>query len=87
MKHTILSEIEVTIERDQVIELRHGFKELWELGYVLSIFEILEKDENHHSRIALYVLVRVKDHADHAYPLANLKEDNGTLYFYCGERP
>jgi hypothetical protein len=82
MKHTIVKETEVEITRDQVIELRHGDNQLWEYGYVVSIFEM---PIFHSQPIALYVLVRCKDYADHAYPLANLKEDNGTLYFYCGE--
>jgi len=87
MKHTILKvktkiekEIEVSIERDQVIELRHGDDHVWELGYVVSIFELVL-----FNKLMLFVLVRVNGYADHAYPLANLKEDHGSLYFYEGE--
>jgi hypothetical protein len=82
MKHTIVNEIEVSIERDQVIELRQGDKQLWEHGYIVSIFEMVLNDS-----LGLYILIRVNGYGDHAYPLAKLKEDNGTLYFYCGERP
>ena len=85
MKHTIVKETEVEIARDQVIELRHGNKELWERGYVVSIFEMVQMDANRNPKLTLFVLVRVEGYGDHAYPLANLKEDNGTIYFYEGE--
>jgi hypothetical protein len=76
MKITIRKITEVELEVNQVIELRHGDKDVWGHGFIVSIFDFFDLS---------YALVRVVGYADHPYLVEKVKEDNGTLYFYEGE--
>lgn len=90
MKHKITMTKEIEIEQDMIIELRHGDKQLWNLGTIISIVDIKSNMGTEFPEeevlTGTFLIIRVYGFADHAYNLFDLKIDNdGTPYFYEGE--